>query len=62
MILLWIQTQRADSGIRAVVKRERGVGLYSSAVPIGVLPRPLNALNMKRLYKNLPKKLVLTDL
>ena len=55
MILLWIQTQRADSGIRAVVKGERSVGLYSSAVPIGVLPRTLHALNMKLLYKNLQK-------
>ena len=45
MILLWIRTQRADSGIRAVVKREKVVGLYSSAVPIGVLFRTLNALN-----------------
>ena len=55
MILLRVQTQRADSGTRAVVKRERVVGLYSSAVPIGVLPRTLNALNMKLLYKNLQK-------
>ena len=55
MILLRVQTQRADSGTRAVVKRERVVGLYFSAVPIGVLPRTLNALNMKLLYKNLQK-------
>ena len=55
MILLRVQTQRADSGTRAVVKRERVVGLYSSAVPIGVLPRTWNALNMKLLYKNLQK-------
>ena len=55
MILPRVQTQRADSGTRAVVKRERVVGLYSSAVPIGVLPRTLNALNMKLLYKNLQK-------
>ena len=55
MILLRVQTQRADSGTRAVVKRERVVGLYSSAAPIGVLPRTLNALNMKLLYKNLQK-------
>ena len=55
MILLRVQTQRAYSGTRAVVKRERVVGLYSSVVPIGVLPRTLNALNMKLLYKNLQK-------
>ena len=53
MILLWIQTQRADSGTRAVVERESIVRLSSSAVPFGVIPWEINALNMKPVKINL---------